>query len=134
MALANRATKIERPNVEGATTTKKPSFPVVSLILGTLSFIGIMISIWMIFLYAPTDAIEGQPQRIFYVHLSVAIPGMLAFGIVALGGIMYIWKKDERWDWTARDRQGDVRHIGRQVISATPRRGPASFRCGRWRR
>ncbi len=102
MALANRATKIERSNVEGATATKKPSLPVVSLALGTLSFVGMMVSIWMIFLYAPTDALEGQPQRIFYFHVPMAIVGMLAFGIVALGGIMYLWKKDERWDWAAR--------------------------------
>src|SRR5579863_3851802 len=102
MALAHRATKVERPGVEGTRTAKKAPFPRASLILGMLSFIGIMVSIWMIFLYAPEDAIEGQPQRIFYVHLSVAIPGMIAFGIVALGGIMYLWKKDERWDWVAR--------------------------------
>ena len=102
MALANRATKVERPGVEGTRKARKASFPRASLILGALAFIGIMVSIWMIFLYAPTDAIEGQPQRIFYVHLSVAIPGMLAFGIVALGGIVYLWKKDERWDWVAR--------------------------------
>src|SRR5579863_928386 len=102
MALTNRATKIERPNVEGATTVKKPPLPVVSLVLGMLSFVGMMVSIWMIFLYAPTDALEGQPQRIFYFHVPMAIVGMLAFGIVALGGIMYLWKKDERWDWAAR--------------------------------
>ena len=102
MALANRATKIDHPNVEGATTAKKPPLPIVSLVLGTLSFIGMMVSIWMIFLYAPTDALEGQPQRIFYFHVPMAIVGMLAFGIVALGGIVYLWKKDERWDWVAR--------------------------------
>jgi len=61
-----------------------------------------MVSIWAIFLYAPTDAIEGDPQRIFYFHLPSAIIGMLAFGIVAVAGIVYLWKKDERWDWVAR--------------------------------
>jgi len=70
--------------------------------LGVLTFIGMMLSIWAIFLYAPTDAIEGDPQRIFYFHLPSAIIGMLAFGIVAVAGIVYLWKKDERWDWVAR--------------------------------
>src|SRR5947209_373670 len=81
---------------------RETRFPVVSIILGALSLIGMMVSIWMIFLYAPTDAIEGQPQRIFYFHVPVAWIGMLAFGVVAFAGIGYLWKKDERWDWAAR--------------------------------
>ncbi|TMD99118.1 MAG: cytochrome C assembly protein [Chloroflexi bacterium] len=72
------------------------------MVLLALTFVGMMISIWMIFLYAPTDAIEGDAQRIFYFHLPTAIIGMLAFGIVTIGGIMYLWKKEERWDWAAR--------------------------------
>ena len=102
MALANRATQVERPGTGAKGTTRKAPLPLASLILGTLSFIGMMVSIWMIFLYAPTDAVEGQPQRIFYFHVPMAIVGMLAFGIVALGGIIFLWKKDERWDWAAR--------------------------------
>src|SRR5260370_32037339 len=27
---------------------------------------------------------------------------MLAFGVVTVAGIGYLWKKDERWDWAAR--------------------------------
>lgn len=101
MALANRETNVVQ---QGANigTRRTGDLPIASLVLGILSFIGMMVSIWAIFLYAPTDAIEGDPQRIFYFHLPTAILGMLAFGIVALGGIVYIWKKDERWDWVAR--------------------------------
>ena len=100
MALANRETNLTQQGVNLGIRTRHA--PVASLVLGVLSFIGMMVSIWAIFLYAPTDAIEGDPQRIFYFHLPTAILGMLAFGIVALGGIVYIWKKDERWDWVAR--------------------------------
>src|SRR5437588_13118255 len=71
-------------------------------VLLVLTFIGMMISIWAIFLYAPTDAIEGQPQRIFYVHVPLAWLGMLAFGVLTIAGIGYLWSKDERWDWAAR--------------------------------
>lgn len=102
MALANRPTIIEQQGA--AVTTKRPGarLPIASLILGVLSLTGMMVSIWMIFLYAPTDAIQGQPQRIFYFHVPVAWIGMLAFGVVAVTGIGYLWKKDERWDWAAR--------------------------------
>jgi heme exporter protein C len=102
MALANRPTTIEQQDAAVTTKQRGADLPIASLVLGTLSLIGMMISIWMIFLYAPTDAIEGQPQRIFYFHVPVAWIGMLAFGVVALAGIGYLWKKDERWDWAAR--------------------------------
>src|SRR5216683_1565864 len=51
---------------------------------------------------APTDAVEGLPQRIFYFHVPVSWIGMLAFGVLAAASIAYLWKKDERWDWLAR--------------------------------
>jgi heme exporter protein C len=102
MALANRPTTIEQQDAAVTTKQRGADLPIASLVLGGLSLIGMMVSIWMIFLYAPTDAIEGQPQRIFYFHVPVAWIGMLAFGVVAFAGIGYLWKKDERWDWAAR--------------------------------
>src|SRR5256885_9996120 len=100
MALAGQDTNVKRRDASGPGQAER--FPIVSMVLLALTFIGMMISIWMIFLYAPTDAIEGDAQRIFYFHLPSAIIGMLSLGIVALGGIVYLWKKDERWDWVAR--------------------------------
>lgn len=85
-------------------TTKRPAarLPIASLILGVLALAGISLSIWMIFLYAPEDAVQGQPQRIFYFHVPIAWLAMLGFIVVAAGGIGYLITKDERWDWTAR--------------------------------
>src|SRR5947209_20405012 len=100
MALARQDTNAERRDASGPGQAER--FPIVSMVLLALTFTGMMISIWMIFLYAPTDAIEGDAQRIFYFHLPSAIIGMLAFGIVTIGGIGYLWKQDERWDWLAR--------------------------------
>jgi len=83
-------------------TSKSPALPIITLALGALSFIGMMISIWAIFLYAPTDAIQGQPQRIFYFHVPMAWIAMLASGVLAVSSVVYLWKKDERWDYVAR--------------------------------
>jgi heme exporter protein C len=102
MALAKQETDVKRRDAKARGLSQTESFPIVSMALLALTLIGMMVSIWMIFLYAPTDAIEGDAQRIFYFHLPSAILGMLAFGIVTIGGIMYLWKKDERWDWIAR--------------------------------
>ncbi|MBX5449394.1 cytochrome c biogenesis protein CcsA [Thermogemmatispora sp.] len=86
---------------ELAAPTRRPPLPLVSLLLNALACVGMMLSIWAIFLYAPTDAIEGLSQRIFYFHVPVAWLAMLSFVIVALGGAVYLWREDERWDWLA---------------------------------
>jgi heme exporter protein C len=102
MALAKRETRVERRDASAKEFSQAKRFPVISMALLALTFVGMMISIWMVFIYAPTDAIQGDAQRIFYFHLPSAIIGMLAFAIVAVGGVVYLWKKDERWDWAAR--------------------------------
>jgi len=99
MALADRETSVGQQDTRSKTAQK---FPTAALVLGTLSCIGLMTSIWMIFLYAPTDAVQGDAQRIFYLHVPMAWIGMLAFIVLAIAGIVYLWKSDERWDWAAR--------------------------------
>src|SRR5256886_2561083 len=102
MALVKKEATVEQRAEKVGLKQQATRFPVVSIILGTLSLIGMMLSIWMIFLYVPMDAIQGNPQRIFYFHVPMAWLGMLGFLIVAIGGIGYLVKKDERWDWVAR--------------------------------
>ncbi len=101
MALAKQQTNIEQ-RAKGLSFPEKVRPPLISTILLLLTTIGMMISIGLIFLYVPTDAIEGIPQRIFYFHVPIAWIGMLAFGIMGIAGVAYLWKKDERWDWLAR--------------------------------
>src|SRR5437763_12889164 len=100
MVLANQATGIERHRIE--TRQRVKDVPIASLILGGLSFLGMMVSLWMIFLYAPTDAVQGDAQRIFYFHVPMAWVGMLSFVVLTAAGIVYLLKGDERWDWLAR--------------------------------
>ncbi len=102
MALANRVAGTEPVDNTLASTKRAATLPVASLILGVLSLFGMMISLWMIFLYAPTDAIQGQAQRIFYFHVPMAWVGMLSFIVLGVAGVVYLIKKDERWDWLAR--------------------------------
>ncbi len=102
MAVVNRKAGIETQKTNIGTSRPRNRLPVVSLVLGAISLVGMMISIWMIFLYAPTDAVQGNAQRIFYFHVPMAWIGMLAFVVLTVAGIAYLWKKDERWDWLAR--------------------------------
>jgi len=102
MAVVNRKTDAEIEDTNSGTFRPGKRFPVVSFVLGALSFVGMTVSIWMIFVYAPTDAVQGNAQRIFYFHVPMAWIGMLAFVVLTAAGIAYLWKKDERWDWLAR--------------------------------
>jgi heme exporter protein C len=56
----------------------------------------------MIFLYAPTDDLQGVVQRIFYVHVSSAIVAYVCFAVVLGGGVVYLWKEDPAADRLAR--------------------------------
>lgn len=52
----------------------------------------------LIFLYAPTEKEMGEIQRIFYIHVPLAWVAFLAFFIVFVGSILYLWKRDPKWD------------------------------------
>ena len=44
------------------------------------------------------DAVQGQLSRIMYVHVPSAWLAYLAFGITMFGSVMYLWKKNLKWD------------------------------------
>jgi heme exporter protein C len=55
-----------------------------------------------IFLFAPTDALQGPVQRIFYLHVSSAIAAYGCFTVVLLGGAVYLRKESLAADRLAR--------------------------------
>ena len=55
-----------------------------------------------IFLYAPTDALQGPVQRIFYLHVSSAIAAYGCFAVVLVGGIIYLRNENAVADRFAR--------------------------------
>src|SRR3989441_7116857 len=61
-----------------------------------------LVAAGFIFLYAPTDALQGPVQRIFYLHVSSAIAAYGCFAVVLLGGVVYLWKENIAADRLAR--------------------------------
>jgi heme exporter protein C len=55
-----------------------------------------------IFLYAPTDYLQGPVQRIFYLHVSSAIAAYGCFAVVLVGGIIYLRNESITADRFAR--------------------------------
>src|SRR5260370_23079920 len=55
-------------------------------------------ALYMVFVYVPTEVDQGIVQRIFYFHLPCAWVTFLAFGMVAIAGVLYLWLGHKIWD------------------------------------
>ena len=64
------------------------------------------VALWLIFIWVPTEINQGAVQRILYFHVPVAWGSMLGIIIVSGSSIMYLWKKNEKWDRTLVDFRG----------------------------
>ncbi|MCK9487186.1 MAG: cytochrome c biogenesis protein CcsA [Dehalococcoidia bacterium] len=51
---------------------------------------------------APREIIEGEVQRLMYLHVPSAVIMYGAFGFTAFASVMLLWKRDMRWDAAAR--------------------------------
>ncbi len=63
-----------------------------------LSFILFVGALYLVFIYVPTEKEMGTVQRVFYFHVPVAWVAFLAFFIVFLSSILYLWKRESKWD------------------------------------
>jgi len=56
--------------------------------LGLVTAITMAIGLYLGLVWAPEDAIQGNAQRIFYIHVPMAWVAFLAFGVVFLAAIL----------------------------------------------
>ena len=64
-------------------------------------YVVMVIAIYGAFLYAPTEQVMGEVQRIFYFHVSAAMISFVAFAVVFVGGIAYLATRNRFWDTMA---------------------------------
>ena len=50
---------------------------------------------------APTERTMGTIQRIFYLHMPSAITAFVAFLICFTANLLYVFRREQRWDWLA---------------------------------
>ena len=67
-------------------------------IFGAVAGLLMMANLYLIFAVAPTDAAQGEVARVIYLHVPVAIMSFLGFFFVFVGSVMYLIKRDLRWD------------------------------------
>lgn len=51
--------------------------------------------------FTPAEATQGLAQKIYYLHLPAALNAYLAFGVVFVTSIVYLWLHEERADRVA---------------------------------
>ena len=61
-----------------------------------------LVAAGLIFLYAPEDYLQKEPQRIFYLHVSSAIAAFASFFVVLVGSVVYLRTESMRADRVAR--------------------------------
>jgi heme exporter protein C len=70
----------------------------LSDVLTWTSAVAIIAALYLVFIYAPTERIMGDMQRVFYFHVSSAWVGFFAFLVTLIASIAYLWKEARRWD------------------------------------
>jgi heme exporter protein C len=71
-------------------------------VLPVLTLLAVGAAIFMVFVYVPTDRLQGVVQRIFYFHVPLAMLTFLAFGLVAVASICFLWRGSRFWDRLAQ--------------------------------
>jgi len=68
------------------------------LVVGALAVL-VILGLWV----APPDAVQGDAQRLMYVHVPAAILAFLAFGVTSVASALYLWKRTRhpKWDRVA---------------------------------
>jgi heme exporter protein C len=66
-------------------------------VLMSLAAVAVAVGLWFA-LTAPPDALQGEYARLLGIHPPSMWVAFLAFGVTALGSVMWLIKKTDRWD------------------------------------
>jgi heme exporter protein C len=66
--------------------------------LSLLTIVALAAALVMVFFYAPLDAEQGFIQKIFYIHVPLAIVSLCGFVFGGLMAIGYLRTGDRKWD------------------------------------
>ena len=67
-------------------------------VLGAFALIMIALGLYWALVQAPRDALQGDVQRIMYLHLPSILTAYLSFFLVFIGSCLYLWKREKRDD------------------------------------
>lgn len=72
--------------------------PKLLTVLDVVAGVMFVTAVSLVFFYAPLERVMGWVQKVFYFHVASAWVGMLAFAVAAVFGVLYLIKKDVKYD------------------------------------
>ncbi|MEW5869775.1 MAG: cytochrome c biogenesis protein CcsA [Chloroflexota bacterium] len=72
--------------------------PKLLSILDGITVVMLVVATAMVLFYAPTEAVMGNVQKVFYFHVAAGWVGMLSFLAAAVAGIVYLRTGGRNWD------------------------------------
>lgn len=83
--------------VEEAAEASRP-LDLITNILGAVTLASILVALYLVFVWAPTEKVMGDVQRIFYFHVPSAWVAFVAFFVVFIGSVVYLRTGSRKWD------------------------------------
>ncbi|HEX9333146.1 MAG TPA: cytochrome c biogenesis protein CcsA [Anaerolineales bacterium] len=74
------------------------SKPIALRVLDIVSIILLGTATYLALVYAPTELVMGDVQRVFYFHIGTAWTALLGFIFAGVFSIVYLITKDLKWD------------------------------------
>jgi len=71
------------------------------MLLGAVAILLVIAATYGSFYVAPTERTMGLIQRIFYFHVASAWAAMDAFAVCFVCNLLYVWKRNAKFDWLA---------------------------------
>ena len=67
-----------------------------------LTGVSVLITLWAVFFWVPTDAGLGLSQRIFYYHVPCATTSFMAFALAGVTSALFLKTGRVDWDHAAK--------------------------------
>jgi heme exporter protein C len=97
---------VGRPVVRTISAVSVRAYRVRYTILPPATGVAIMALILGAVLVAPREAVEGEVQRLLYIHVPAVLAAYLAFSVTFVASVMLLWTRDMRYDPVARSAAG----------------------------
>ena len=72
--------------------------PIAERVLPPIATVAMLAALGCVFLYVPSERLQGVVQRIFYFHVNSAWSAFLGFGTAAAASALFLWRKRVEYD------------------------------------
>lgn len=89
-------------------------------VLGLTAALALALGLAMGFGYAPREVTQGNVQRIMYLHVPSVLTAYLAFAVVFVGSLAYLFTQNRNWDdLAAASAESGVLFTGLTLVSGS---------------